>query len=59
MGAGLDLPNIRELSAFIGVVAFGNLLERRILERRSLSVEDVNVSDNILVKSYPIKLPID
>ena len=46
---------IRELFA---VVAFGNLLERRTLGRRSLSVEDVHVKDNILAKSYrnPIKL---
>ena len=50
---------IRELSAFLGVVAFGNLLDRRRLGRRSLSVEDVHVKDNILAKSYPIKLKTD
>ena len=49
---------IRELSAFLGVVAFGNLLERRTLGRRSLSFEDVHVKDNILAKSYSIKLTI-
>ena len=51
--------DIRELSAFLDVVAFGNLLERRTLGRRSLSVEDVHVKDNILAKSYPIKLTRD
>ena len=45
--------------AFLGVVAFGNLLKRRTLRRRSLCVEDVHVKDNILAKSYPIKLTID
>ena len=50
---------IRELSAFLGVVAFGNLLERRTLGRRSLSVEDVHVKDNILAKSYPIEVTRD
>ena len=40
------------------MVAFGNLLERT-LGQGSLSVEDVHVKDNILAKSYPIKLKID
>ncbi len=50
---------IREHFAFLGVLAFGNLLERRTLGRRPLSVEDVHVKDNILAKSYPITLTID
>ena len=59
-GARLEfIIYVRELSAFLGVVAFGNLIERRTLGRRSLSVEDVHVKDNILAKSYPIKLTID
>ena len=50
---------IWELSAFLEVFVFGNLLERRTLGRRSLSVEDVHVKDNILAKFYPTKVTRD
>ena len=53
VGARLEfIFYILELSAFLGVVVFGNLVGRRTLGRRSLSVD-------ILAKSYPIKLTID